>query len=379
MKAAQIFGAGGCILFLMLSIPPAVLAKAFGPPKAYPAGMKPESVATADFNHDGKLDLAVVDSGNQVSILLGNGDGTFQPPRKYAVGQGTDLIDVGVGDFNEDGNLDVVVTVSLVGTNGGTIALLLGNGDGTFRRAKYIDAGNSPVSVAVADLNGDHHLDLWVGGNGSSSVLLGRGDGTFGSPTFYSVFSGSFGVAISDFNGDGKLDAAVPSITENLVYLFLGNGDGTFQEAKKIDVGADYPFSVVAADFNQDGKMDLAVSDSASDAVSVLLGNGDGTFQTPSLAYGGVSPGALKAAKIYAGGKLDIVVADAGDSSGQGGGVVLLRGNGDGTFGFAGHFRAGKSPTDVAVGRFNADKKLDLVVSDWGGDTVSILLNTTKR
>jgi len=372
------FAAACCVLFLSLSIPPAVLARAFGPPKFYPAGLRPESVATADFNHDGKLDLAVVDYSNQVSVLLGNGDGTFQPPRKYAVGQGTFLIDVGVGDFNEDGNIDIVATVSLVGNNGGSIALLLGNGDGTFRRAKYINAGNSPLSIAVADLNGDHHLDLWVGGNGSSTVLLGKGDGTFGSPTYYGVFAASYGVAISDLNGDGKPDAAVTSLEENLVYVFLGNGDGTFQAAKQIDVSADYPFSVVAADFNHDGKMDLAVSDSASNTVSILLGNGDGTFQPPYLAYGGVSPARLKAAKITADSKVDIVVADYGDSSGQGAGVALLTGNGDGTFGFAGPFRAGKNPTDVAVGRFNADKKLDVAVSDSGSKTASILLNTTE-
>jgi hypothetical protein len=378
LKNAQMFAASCCFLFLVPNLPPVALARAFGPPKFYPAGMRPESVATADFNHDGKLDLAVVDYDNQVSILLGNGDGTFQPPRKYAVGQGSDLIDIGVGDFNEDGNIDIVATVSRWGNNGGTIALLPGNGDGTFKRATYINAGNSPLSVAVADLNGDHHLDLWVGGNGSSSVLLGRGDGTFGSPTIYDVFTASYGVAITDFNGDGKPDAAVTSLVENLVYVFLGNGDGTFQPAIQVNVGADYPYSVVAADFNHDGKMDLAVSDSASNGVSVLLGNGDGTFQSPYLTYGGISPARLKAAKIYPGSKLDIVVADYGDSSGQGAGVVLLRGNGDGTFGLAVPFRAGKNPTDVAVGRFNADKKLDLAVSDSGANTVSILLNTTR-
>lgn len=378
LKTAQMFGTACFVLFLTLSIPPAALAGTFGPPKFYPAGSRPESIATADFNHDGKLDLGVVDYSNQVSILLGNGDGTFQAPRKYAVGQGTFLIDIGVGDFNEDGNIDIVATVSLVGNNGGSVALLLGKGDGTFERPKYINAGNSPLSVAVADLNGDHHLDLWVGGNGSSTVLLGKGDGTFGPPTYYGVFAASYGVAISDFNGDGKPDAAVTSLEENLVYVFLGNGDGTFQAARQIDVGADYPFSVVPADFNHDGKMDLAVSDSASNTVSILLGNGDGTFQPPYLAYGGVSPARLKAAKITADSKLDIVVADYGNSSGQGAGIALLTGNGDGTFGFAGPFRAGKNPTDVAVGRFNADKKLDLAVTDSGSKTVSILLNTTK-
>ncbi len=377
MKIKPMFEASCWVLLLFLNVP-SVAARAFGPPKFYPAGMRPESVATADFNHDGKLDVAVVDYSNHVSILLGNGDGTFQPPRKYAVGQGTSLIDIGVGDFNDDGNIDIVATVSLIGDNGGSVALLLGKGDGTFRRPKYINAGNSPLAVAVADFNGDHHLDLWVGGNGGDTVLLGKGDGTFGSPTYYSVFSASFGIAISDFNGDGKPDAVATSETENLVYLFLGNGDGTFQAAKQIDVGADYPFSVVAADFNRDGKMDLAVTDYASNAVSILLGNGDGTFQTPDLAYGGVSPTRLKVAKINADGKLDIVVADYGDSTGQGAGVVLLTGNGAGTFETLGPFRAGPRPTDVAVGQFNADKKLDLAVADSGSKTTSILLNTTK-
>ena len=148
LKVARMFAPAFCGLFLMLIVSPSALAGAFGPPKFYPAGLRPESVATADFNHDGKLDLAVVDYSNQVSILLGNGDGTFQPPRKYAVGQGSFLIDIGVGDFNEDGNIDIVATVSLVGNNGGSVALLLGKGDGTFRRAKYINAGNSPLSGA---------------------------------------------------------------------------------------------------------------------------------------------------------------------------------------------------------------------------------------
>jgi hypothetical protein len=374
LRITRIFAAACCTLFLMLTISSTVFGRAFGPPKTFRAGLRPESIATADFNHDGKLDLAVVDYGNQVSILLGNGDGTFQPAKKYAVGQGSFLIDIGVGDFNEDGNIDIVATVSLVGNNGGSIALLLGKGDGTFRRAQYINTGNSPLSIAVADLNGDHHLDLWVGGNGGSSVLLGKGDGTFGSPVSYGgISSASYGTAISDLNGDGKPDAIVTSLTENLIYVFLGNGDGTFQTGTPIDVGAFYPYSVVAADFNRDGKMDLAVSDNGNDSVSVLLGNGDGTFQSPYVTFAGGSPARLRAANINAGGKLDLVVADY-----DGGGVTLLTGNGDGTFGFAGQFRAGKNSTDVAVGRFNADKKLDLAVTDSGANTVSILLNTTK-
>src|SRR5207245_11307738 len=148
------------------------------PSKLCSTGQKAFSVAIADFNNDGKPDLAVVNLFNKVNILIGVGDGTFRPRKQYAVGQGTSLTGVAVGDFNEDGNIDVITTVSLTGDKGGSIALLRGRGDGTFRPAKYIATQNSPSSVVPADFNGDHHLDLWVAGNGSGSVLLGKGDGT---------------------------------------------------------------------------------------------------------------------------------------------------------------------------------------------------------
>jgi FG-GAP-like repeat/FG-GAP repeat len=352
-------------------------AAAFGKQKQYVAGTHPHSVALADFNHDGNLDMAVADDNNEVSVLLGDGKGGFGHAVKYPVGEGTFLIDIAVGDFNEDGNPDIAVTVSDVGSSGASIGLLFGNGNGTFQPAKYVSSGNSPLALAVADFNGDHHLDLWVGGNGNSSVLLGNGDGTFRKPVTYTVESASFGVALADFNGDGRLDAAVTSDGENSVYIFLGNGDGTFHFAEQVSAAAQSPTAVVAADFNGDGRVDLAIADSLSNAVTILPGNGNGTFGAPYLAFAGYSPDHVATADINGDGKLDLVVSSFGPNGGPGG-VYLLLGEGDGTFAFPTYFAAGLNPTGVAIGLIDANQSPDIAVSAYGSDTVSVLLNTTQ-
>lgn len=199
-----------------------------------------DSVVVGDFNGDGRLDLAVANSGSgDVSILLGRGDGTFQSPVHYAAGQGPDS-QVAVGDFNGDGELDLVVSNS--GSN--NVSVLLGNGDGSFRATTSYDVGRNPSSVAVADVNGDGKLDLVVsnqncshsGGpcaQGTVSVLLGNGDGTFQPHKDFAAGRVPNWVAVGDFNGDGKLDLAVVNGQGNggpsTVSILLGNGDGTFQ------------------------------------------------------------------------------------------------------------------------------------------------------
>jgi len=329
------------------------------------AGTSPISVAVGDFNGDGKPDLAVA-SGftNNVSILLGNGDGTFAAAVNYAVGSNSQSITV--GDFNGDGKPDLAVTN--FGTN--NVSILLGNGDGTFAAAVNYAAGVAPYSVAVGDFNGDGKPDLVVANvGGNVSVLLGNGDGTFAAAVSYAAGAVPVFVAVGDFNGDGKLDLVVANQNSNNVSILLGNGDGTFAAAVNYAV-ANVSYSVAVGDFNGDGKLDLAVTDNNSHSVSILLGNGDGTFAAAVSYAVAANPQSVVVSDFDGDGKLDLAVVNINSHN-----VSLLLGNGDGTFAAAVNYAVGTSPRSVAVGDFNGDGKPDLVVANELSNNVSILRN----
>jgi hypothetical protein len=247
----------------------------------------PLSVAVADFNGDGIPDLAVANlsSSGTVSILLGKGDGTFHTARAYAAGVKT--ASVAIGDFNGDGIPDLAVANGGPGGHGsnqggGDTAVLLGNGDGTFRAAVHYAAGASPNSVNVADFNGDGTPDLVVANFFSAdiSVLLGKGDGTFQAAVSYAV--GPYpqdpsSVVVKDFNGDGILDVAVAFAGG--VRVLLGNGDGTFQTSPISYLAGgfgDINFTpcLAVADFNGDGFPDLAVTSGAFNNIVILINEG---------------------------------------------------------------------------------------------------------
>jgi hypothetical protein len=256
-------------------------------PRSFSAGPPtPEILSVADFNGDGKLDLAVVNSEissqGDVSILLGNGDGSFQNPIEYALSFTTGSLVV--GDFNRDGNLDLVL--STTGTDNGVsyndLYLGLGNGDGTFQTPQQVAnlGTSSPGSTVTADVNGDGRLDLVTLTDVSYdvagfAVLLGNGDGTFQPPVTYSTpYYAYGGPVIADINGDGKPDLLLAPWSQDgsntvditLVSALIGNGDGTFQGAINLPTpalpvgGYGGPIGLLAGDFNGDGKVDMLLA-----------------------------------------------------------------------------------------------------------------------
>jgi hypothetical protein len=329
----------------------------------------PFRAATGDFNGDGNVDLVV--AGAAVSILLGNGDGTFQNPPEYAI-DGYPIQAV-VGDFNGDGKLDLAAPYNISGTGG--LAILLGNGNGTFQPAiSHSSSCEEGAGGLTADFNRDGNLDLVtinVGTGGCANTIaiqLGNGNGTFQPSVNYTVGSSAVEAAAGDFNGDGFLDIAVANSGSNTVSILLGNGDGTFQPAVSYAT-ASGPQGVNIADLNGDGKLDLIVPNSTS--VSVLLGNGDGTFA--SHRDYPVTGGCLrsKVGDFNEDGNLDVVVTTPAPA------VYLLLGNGDGSFQAA--FSVPTTgvplaPEDVVVADFNRDGRLDVAVPGAGVWTTAVML-----
>ena len=341
-----------------------------------PVNPNPDSIAVADFNRDGKLDIAEVGvlGSQRVAVYLGNGDGTFQSARGYPVGQYPNSI--AVADFNQDGKWDLVVANS--GSN--TVSILLGNGDGTFQPAMSFATPPDPLFVGVGDFNNDGKPDLITVNISNNSgrcncvaVLLGNGDGTFQIPAIITPVSlAPEAVGIGHFNGGKNLDLAVTQefSTTSQIQILLGNGDGTFRLGQSYPVGPS-PVSVAVADFNGDHKLDLAVAENGGIGVGVFLGNGDGTFQQ-RVDYRTNFPSWVVAAEMDGRGIKDLVVANLDFSSG----FSVLMGNGDGTFQAATYFPDGGLVRTVAVGDFNGDHQPDVVVSDDHAGQIITVLNT---
>jgi hypothetical protein len=332
------------------------------------------SLATSDFNQDGNADVVTVDaqSPGHASVLLGRGNGTLQAPSPYQAGYGPG--NVAVDDFNGDGKPDLVTADSEYGS-GSTVAVLLGNGDGTFQNQVQYTTASDPVWVTVGDFNGDGKLDLAAANYtvNTVSVLLGNGDGTFQADRGYGTANEPTSVAVGDFNGDGKLDLVTANYS-GTVSVLLGYGDGTFAPHVDYTTGTE-PDSVAVGAFNGDGKLDLATANFYANTVSVLLGNGEGTFQKHVDYTVGIAPYSVAAGDFNGDGILDLVVANSSNNSNT---VSILLGNGDGTFQAHTDYATGIEPQSVAVADFNGDGKLDLVTANYGayggGNTASILL-----
>lgn len=276
----------GALSEFVIANPGSGLQAAVYYPTSYNGG--PWSVGIGDFNGDGRPDLAIPNfmypgfGSNTVTIMLNNGDGTFRSGQVYTAGIWPK--DVAVGDFNGDGKADLLVMGI---PNGTTSAILLGNGDGTFQaNGQYLVGG---TSVAIADFNGDGNADALIvgaqpsgaGAGGSFALQLGNGDGTFRAPVYHSSSPGQ--ITVGDFNSDGKEDIAITCCGGGMA-VQLGNGDGTFQPYTLYS-SSEGGYGIVAGDFNADGKLDLAVAN--GDSIVVYLGHGDGSFQSPLISYVG--------------------------------------------------------------------------------------------
>jgi FG-GAP-like repeat len=385
----------------------------FQPAVPYDAGGSTTGgVVVSDIDGDGRLDLVSANSfactypfcieGN-VGVLLGNGDGTFQEPLRYASG-GAQTGGVAVGDVNRDGRPDIVAANncnSQASCSNGTIGVLLAQDGWTFQPAVvYSSGGYAAGSVAIADLNRDGNMDLVVANRiGGVGVLAGNGDGSFQTAVMHAAGAEyAHSLAVGDVNADDRLDVVVgstcvqsPPACTNLLKVLLGNGDGSFQPAVAYDSKDQYDVSVTLGDVNDDGRVDLVAANQSGPELAVLVGNGDGTFEraaTYPLAGVGSYGRGITVADLDADGSLDAVVSIGFHSSDRTGALGIFLGNGDGTFQPGVIYESGGSQTlgPADSGDMNGDGRLDIVSPQYtsiGGGSLAngvlgVLLNATS-
>ncbi|HEX3150085.1 MAG TPA: VCBS repeat-containing protein [Gemmataceae bacterium] len=334
-------------------------------PVSYSATAGASNITVGDFNGDHKDDLAVVNYGvsGVIGILIGNGDGTFQPEVDYPAGAYPG--DAKAADLNGDGVLDLAVSSTT-----GTVNVLLSNGNGTFGSPTSYAANFGAHSIQVGDFNNDGKLDLTTMNSGTASVLLGNGDGTFQNHLDAS-FPGNTNMIVGDFNRDGNLDLATSNtVSVGTITLLKGRGDDSFDPA--INIAAySAPVYLAAGDFNNDGYVDFAVANSyAATSMSIVMNNGDGTYAPPATYNIAQTGYEIEVADFNNDGYQDYAVR----------GVTQYQvgyGKGDGSFyaaqNFAtpsGQFEKGSQHAD-----FNGDGAIDLAYISSAGLTVVMNAN----
>jgi hypothetical protein len=344
----------------------------------YAVGTLPFANAVEDFNGDHIPDIAAVNyNSNNVSVLLGIGDGTFALAVTYVVG--TEPSAITAVDLNNDGAPDLAIADEI----NRSMAVLINKADGTgtFNKAVLYPAAQAPRGIVAGDLRGIGIQDLVVANNlgDNVSIFLGNGDGTFKPYVNYVAHTHPKSVALGYFNNDTHLDIACANHDTNDVSILIGNGDGTFQAPVNYAVGLN-PRHVVAADFNKDGTTDLVTANGGASTISILYGNGDGTFQPQVVYKVSNSPRWLAVDDFNRDGFLDVATSNYGAAS-----VSVLLGTGGSTAGLQFippvNYPVGKNPTGIISGDFNRDGAPDLAVTIGGPPTapnkvMAVLLNT---
>lgn len=361
----------------------------FGSAQDFVAGGSPLAAAAGDFNGDGHVDLAIVNFGdNTISVPLGRGNGTFAAARSYRAGLENKAIVA--GDLNGDGRQDLVVVNSCGSdatcSGAGTATVFLANPDGTYQAASTIPLGNGPVSVALADLNGDKKLDLLALNRNDKTlmVLPGSGDGTFAAGRTYNLAENPSAFYVGDFNNDGVPDVAIAMdcgqqtcAEAGSVDIWLGGKDGSLAVASSYTVGYS-PVSIAAADLRGTGNLDLVVANACgndssckSDGTATLLaGDGTGKFSPGSPIDIGKTPSAIALGKLSGSG-FDLAVAQRGSNQ-----VAVMSSNGGGGFDAPVIYPVGSAPSSLAIADFNGDGFQDLAVANFQSSTVSVLYGT---
>jgi hypothetical protein len=315
----------------------------FGPVRRYPVGLKPSFIAVGDFNRDGHLDLAVSNAGSgDVSVLLGKGDGTLVPARNYSVsGPSAGLLGLSTGSFSIEavdltgsGILDLVTSNSV----SNDVSVLMGNGDGTFQKAMTYPiaagggAGILPFALSVVELDGDHAPDLVVGGIDSVTTMENDGQGHFHATGNYFVGLDIACTKVADLNNDGKPDIVATGTGTLNAQVLLGNGDGAFTRGQNLFSGGFGPQCLSIGQLSGDGNDDLAIVNSSSTYVTgdvaIMDGDGSGRFSLAATYPVGLLPWASSIADFNKTGRRDIAVANTGPPAS----VSILYANGDGTF-----------------------------------------------
>jgi len=343
----------------------------FQAPAKFPAGMYAYYLATADFNGDGSTDLAVtnnsIGSASTVSVLLNQGNGSFSSPVSYTVGNfpGTIL----AADFNGDGKVDLVALDNVTGiAYVNKVWVLLGKGDGTFQPAVSTATGTGSGYLACADLNSDGKLDLIIADEFASAmaIMMGNGDGTFQAANEYVAASQAVSLAILSF-GDGSTSLLTADNLSSGLFLFYVASDG-FVAIPQLQYIGSGPTSIATADLNGDGHPDLAITDAEAGNIYVKLGTGSGNFASPVTYSLGTQPGALALADLNGDGNIDVIAADVA-------GIDVLLGSGNGTLGAVNTFPANGSLSSIAIADFNGDGKPDVAAASSAGGVLVYLGN----